>query len=134
MNRPATDIDGVFLALDWTNSQAGKFARKAHINLQELRALKYEIRKIAFASPASCKRSRRVTIGIDSRVVVGAANKGRSSSYRLNGILRSLCGLLVGSRLQLSTPWVSTGANPADHPSRGKIHLPLYLFLLSFLI
>ena len=51
----------------------------------------------------------------DSRVVVG---KGRSSSRKLNGILRSMLGYMVGGRVAVVNIWVDTHHNPADHPSR----------------
>jgi hypothetical protein len=54
----------------------------------------------------------------DSRVVVGAFSKGRSSSFKLNGILRSLVPFLVLGNLKVVLLWVETESNLADHPSR----------------
>ncbi len=54
----------------------------------------------------------------DSRVVIGAFSKGRSSSFRLNGILRSRLPFLVFSDICLALLWVETKSNIADYPSR----------------
>ena len=45
------------------------------------------------------RERRRTVVLIDSRVVLGAASKGRSSSLRLNKIVRSLLGWSVASVL-----------------------------------
>ena len=61
---------------------------------------------------------QRLLVLSDSRVCIGAVAKGRSSSFKLNGILRSLTSWLVLGDLSLGMLWVSTKANPADDPSR----------------
>ena len=88
-----------------------------HFNLGECRALKKEVRSLA--SDPRRHRSRRVVI-LDSRVVVGAWAKGRSSSSRLNGIIRSCIGLLCVAHLSINVMWTSTASNPADFPSRNR--------------
>jgi len=54
----------------------------------------------------------------DSRVVVGACAKGRSSSFKLNGLLRTQLPFLVFGDLALALLWVETESNVADFPSR----------------
>ena len=54
----------------------------------------------------------------DSRVVIGAFGKGRSSSFKLNGILRGLIPHMILGCVSFALVWIETGANPADHPSR----------------
>ncbi|CAE7206467.1 unnamed protein product [Symbiodinium sp. CCMP2592] len=54
----------------------------------------------------------------DSRVVVGACTKGRSSSFKLNGMLRSQLPYLIFGDLALALLWVETESNFADWPSR----------------
>ena len=117
---PRTDdiTNRLFKSLEWVPRLSGKFARTAHINLQEARALKYEVRRLCADSPHECRTHRRLVVGLDSRVLVGAASKGRSSSYLLNGVLRTYTGILLGCRLAVAYPWVETHSNPADHPSR----------------
>eukprot|EP00971_Amphidinium_carterae_P226833 4498632-Amphidinium_carterae.1 len=53
-------------------------------------------------------------------VAVAVVAKGRSSSSRLNRVLRQLSGLLVQHEIMLDVVWVPTWANPSDAPSRGK--------------
>ena len=54
----------------------------------------------------------------DSRVVCGCVAKGRSSSYKLNGMLRGLLPHLNMGKITISILWVETSSNYADHPSR----------------
>eukprot|EP00973_Karenia_brevis_P057981 8071535-Karenia_brevis.AAC.1 len=54
----------------------------------------------------------------DSKVVVYCFAKGRSSSYRLNGLLRRVLGHLVLGRVSFVNLWVRSECNPADDPSR----------------
>jgi hypothetical protein len=51
-------------------------------------------------------------------------SKGRSSSFSLNLWLRKLLPYLLAGQLYLALVWISTGIDPADHPSRGR-GLPL---------
>ena len=104
------------MALPWRTRDGYAFRVKAHITLQEARALRRPLLELAAASSVP----RRVVIFIDSAVCVGAFSKGRSSSFRLNGILRSVAGHLLAANLEASLVWVSTGANPADFPSRDR--------------
>ena len=60
----------------------------------------------------------------DSRVVIGAVAKGRSSSFRLNGILRSMVPFLTLAQIALGLLWVETDSNAADYPSRFKLLPP----------
>ena len=73
----------------------------AHINLQEARALRREIKRECIRSGSA----RRLLVFCDSMVCVGAFSKGRSSSFKLNGITRATFGALdvrgdgIGSHL-----------------------------------
>ncbi len=110
--------NALFEQLPWRVSNAGRFRHSGHINLQETRALKAEIKNMILQDPTRCKLHRRSVVGVDSRVLCGAGMKGRSSSYRLNGVLRTLTSLLISYRISIALPWVATHSNPADHPSR----------------
>ena len=57
--------------------------RARHINVHELRTMLASERRRGFLEPSS-----RLITGSDSQVSLGAALKGRSSSPRLNGLLR----------------------------------------------
>ena len=56
----------------------------------------------------------------DSRVVIGAATKGRSSSWRLNTVLRRCAAFQLAFDLILWQRHVPSAQNPADGPSRGQ--------------
>ena len=101
--------------LDWYSTASYVFKETSHINLQELRALRRELYKLA--SDRSNHNSVQLCFN-DSRVVVGAVSKGRSSSFKLNGLLRTLIPFLVVSNIALGLLWVETSSNPADFPSR----------------
>lgn len=100
----------------WTASQSLKFSKKEHINILELEMVKQEIK----ARANSGKSCSRIVNLCDSRVVVGAFGKGRSSSKSLNHKLRSCVPWLLVADLHLVNLWVPTDKNPADYPSRGK--------------
>ena len=100
----------------WTASQSLRFTKAEHINILELEMLKQEIKDRANSN----RGHARVVNLCDSRVVVGAFAKGRSSSRNLNHRLRSCVPWLLTSDLHLVNLWVPTDRNPADHPSRGK--------------
>ena len=61
----------------------------------------------------------RQLVALDSAVCVGALGKGRSSSFKLNGIMMGLLPYLVVANLSVAAFWIGTKSNPADHPSRG---------------
>lgn len=103
--------------LKWKATSSYTFRQTSHINLQEARALRREVARLA--------KNRRSGNCIqicfnDSRVVCGAVGKGRSSSYKLNGILRGMLPYLLLANISLGLIWVETDSNPADHPSRMK--------------
>ena len=101
--------------LRWQVVGSYSFRNTHHINLQEARALKREVVRLA-GDPGNMDL---IQIALnDSMVVVGAVCKGRSSSFRLNGILRSQLPFLAFGRVHLALLWVETSANLADWPSR----------------
>jgi hypothetical protein len=79
--------------LPWSVRSAYRFKAPAHINLQEARALRREIKHLARADSVA----KRVLVFIDSLVVLGAFAKGRSSNFKLNRILRSTLPYLTGT-------------------------------------
>ena len=101
--------------LEWQVVGSYSFRKTYHINLQEARALKREVCRLS-SDPANIG-SIQVALN-DSMVVVGAVCKGRSSSFRLNGILRSQLPFLAFADISLALLWVETAANLADWPSR----------------
>ena len=100
----------------WTASQTLKFSKKEHINILELEMVKQEIK----ARANSGRSHSRIVNLCDSRVVLGAFGKGRSSSRNLNHKLRSCVPWLLVADLHVVNLWVPTDKNPADYPSRGR--------------
>ena len=94
-------------SMDWQVTGSYAFRETSHVNLQEVRALRREVRRLA-----ACGEGRNsVLICLnDSRVVVGCVSKGRSSSYKLNGMLRAMIFHLVLGRMSLALLWVETSA------------------------
>ena len=106
---PSLYASTVAESLHWKVTSSYHFRNTHHINLQEARALKRELEQM----------TRDVCLN-DSRVVCGAVAKGRSSSFRLNGILRSMIPFLTLANVAVGILWVETDSNPADYPSRFK--------------
>ena len=101
--------------LDWRVTGRYSFRSSSHINLQELLALRREIVKLA----SDFEAGGQVQLAFnDSRVAIGAVAKGRSSSYKVNGLLRAQLPFLVMGNLALALLWIETESNLADHPSR----------------
>ena len=112
---PSKFASVVSQCVHWHVRASYSFRQTSHINLQEARALRRELMRMA-ANPAW--RNHLIICLNDSRVVVGCMSKGRSSSYKLNGVMRSLVPHLVTSGLGIGLIWIETGANIADCPSR----------------
>ena len=115
---PSEDASSLSEMLPWRITRAYKFRRKMHINYQEMKALGVEVKYLARGSG----RRRRHLYFSDSWVVAGAWTKGRSSSLRLNSILRSLLPYMIAGELSIAVLWIKSGSNFANAPSRG---LPL---------
>ena len=91
-----------------------QFRAPNHINILELTALASLIRHLA--KPGSAKTE--ILCCVDSRVVLGAVSKGRSSSRRLNYCLRRLAFECPSASLSIDLLWLPSWGNPADAPSR----------------
>ena len=87
-----------------------------HINLEEGRAL---ITFVKWVLRCERRFRKRVVVLVDSKVVLGACVKGRSSSAPLNALLRRLAALCFAGGLVLHCVFVPTSHNPSDWPSRG---------------
>eukprot|EP00971_Amphidinium_carterae_P195176 3873124-Amphidinium_carterae.1 len=86
-----------------------------HINILELRAVFVLLQRLIKQGIHYC----RLVLLCDSLVAVSVLAKGRSSSRRLNFIVRRISALLLSYRITLDVVWVPTWANPSDAPSRG---------------
>ena len=91
-----------------------KFAVPGHINILECRAYKTWIKWCARRHP----RCRLLGL-IDSRVLLGAAAKGRSASAAICRVLKTSLPYVLGSALYPGGLHVYSAKNRADGPSRG---------------
>eukprot|EP00435_Cladocopium_sp_Y103_P074095 s580_g46.t1 len=90
-----------------------KFKKSGHINTLECRVYKSWLKHSAKAHPCS-----RILGLLDSRVTMGAAAKGRSSSRALSRILRGSLGYVLGGALYPGALHCRSAWNRADGPSR----------------
>ena len=91
--------------------------RGAHINVCEHRARRSWLRKLV-RDPQN--HGTRQLLGLDSRVTVGSAAKGRSSAKAINHECRKTMPLLIAVEIQEGIFWLRSASNPADGPSRGQ--------------
>jgi hypothetical protein len=108
------ELEAVMNAHCWSTTHACKFSHRQHINILEMKMVKAELKDLT----KNVSDPHRAVLLVDSRVVVGAFSKGRSSSRQLNRLLRSMLGWTIAGRVSLHLVWVGTKSNPADHPSR----------------
>ena len=99
----------------WHVARHWPFTVEEHINLLELRAVihtfEWRLRKKTFGDT----RALHLT---DSQVALSVAVKGRSSSRRINKLLRRYAALQLAGGILPLLAWVESELNPADAPSR----------------
>ena len=91
------------------------FKQRNHINVQESRVYASWIKHCAKAH-----RDSRFVGLLDSRVTIGAASKGRSSSYAISRVLKQSIPYVIGSNLYPGALHVYSSKNRGDGPSRDK--------------
>ncbi|CAE8616972.1 unnamed protein product [Polarella glacialis] len=99
-------------SLPWVTNMVYKFKDGGHINLKEARAYRSLLKRL----PRDCKP----VVGQDSKVCIGALNKGRSSSAALNKILVGLMPYVIGKNMHPCSYHQPTWGMRADAPSRSK--------------
>ena len=92
-----------------------KFKLPGHINVNEMRTYKSWIKSMAKSSPDS-----RFVGLLDSRVTIGAAAKGRSSSYALTRVLKGSMAYVIGGGLYPGLLHCYSQDNRADDPTRHR--------------
>ena len=90
-----------------------RFKKSGHINVLECRVYKSWLKHCCKKHPGS-----RIVSFLDSRVTMGAAAKGRSSSKALSRILRTSLGYIIGGCLYPGSLHCRSAWNRADGPSR----------------
>ena len=113
---PVPDIDSFIEALKWESPIGYDLKLTEHINVQELKALNDEVQRRSVRGD----HDLRIVMACDSRVVVGAMAKGRSSSRVLSKHLRRLCSICVAHGLS----WVFFGLALAVTPAKPRCALP----------
>ena len=99
----------------WRVAQSYGWKMPRHINVLVLEAMFLHVkRRMREKRGVGC---RFIHLS-DSQVVAGVVTKGRSSSWRLNRVVRRLGGLLLGCHGYCVVGWDKTAENPADGPSR----------------
>ena len=88
-----------------------------HINAQELRAL---VGLITRRCRSSANFKQRLVALLDNLAACGAAAKGRSSSRRMNRLLRRLGAFLLAADVYIAPRYIASAVNPADPPSRRR--------------
>ena len=101
-----------------------RFKKPGHINVNEARTYKSLLKAVAKSEP-----NTRFLAILDSRVTIGAASKGRSSSGAISTILRGCIAYCVGGNLFPGLLHGPSEKNPADAPSRDRdVPAPIRLF------
>ena len=108
------DLNVVGKFLKWETKSSYYFRSSSHVNLQETRASFREIRHMS--KQRNPTHHQELLCLVDSEVALGAISKGRSSSFKLNGILRGVIGYLVCFDISLKLVLIPSGSNPADAP------------------
>ena len=90
-----------------------RFKKSGHINVNEARTYKSFLKAAAKTEPDS----RLVGI-LDSRVTIGAAAKGRSSSFAISRIVQGCLPYIIGSGLYPGLLHCYSDMNRSDGPSR----------------
>lgn len=92
-----------------------KFRKGSHINVLEARTFKTWLKHCAKKYPNS-----RLLALLDSRVTLGAAAKGRSSSFAISRVLQGCLGYVIGGGLYPGGLHICSAKNRSDAPSRNK--------------
>ena len=103
---------------DFRTVFAVRATRPAHINILEAESLNLGL---SWFLRRPDRHNKRLVILLDSRVALGGASKGRSSSGPLLRCLRRTAALTLAGQLQPYYVFVGTSDNPADAPSRGLL-------------
>ena len=99
----------------WRSLQAYAWKQPHHINVLEFNAF-FNYLRACVRKPVN--HSNRMLHVLDSRVASCVIAKGRSSSCKLNRILRPVSALLLASNVYVFPLWTVSGWNFADYGTR----------------
>jgi hypothetical protein len=97
--------------------RSGRFARREHINVLELRALLAAVRWLP-----NFPALTRVKFWVDNTSAMHACRNGRSRNFRSNAISARIWSLLRDKNIAAELAYVPSAENLADAPSRLSIH------------
>ena len=92
-----------------------KFNKGNHINVLEARTYKTWLKHCSKKYP-----NHRLLALLDSRVTLGAAAKGRSSSFAISRVLQGCLGYILGGGLYPGGLHICSAKNRSDAPSRNR--------------
>jgi len=90
----------------------------AHINVAEGRAVLRWLQRVVRTKEAW---DHKLVIVVDSRVVKGAFDKGRSPSWSINRIIQQVASLALVAGLWLEILYTPSEFNVGDLPSRHRV-------------
>ena len=99
----------------WSVAHSYPYKTNEHINMLELRSI---LHALEWRARTGTFHSCRFLHLSDSQICLAVLTKGRSSSKRLNRILRRIAALCLCLNLYPLWAWVESRLNPADEPSR----------------
>jgi hypothetical protein len=99
----------------WRVALATRWQHMDHINILEGHAC---LLSLKWLSKFPESQDTRFLFLSDSQVIVGAFQKGRSSSRRILNLCRRFAAYLLVLNIRPYFVWIPTDVNPADVPSR----------------
>ena len=115
---PPLDAEFAAVIAEWPWRVCAAYDMEAdHINAQELRVF---VSLIVRRCRSAANTGQRIVGLLDNLAATGAAAKGRSSSRRMNRLLRRLGAFLMAADVYIAPKYVPSGVNPADPPSRHR--------------
>ena len=90
----------------------------AHINIAEARAV---LRWVQIITRSASARGCKLVVVVDSKVVRGALNKGRSPSWSLNRVLQQIDAVALACGVWLEVLYTPSEFNVGDLPSRDQL-------------
>ena len=99
----------------WSVAHTYPYKTREHINLLELRSI---LHALEWRARTATFHSCRFLHLSDSQICLAVLTKGRSSSRRINRILRRISALCLCLNLYPLWAWVESRLNPADEQSR----------------
>lgn len=111
----AHEVPYLAMRWEWRAIMAYPWKQEAHINELEINALAVYLKTRTRSDRGNPKKFFHV---LDSMVSRGALAKGRSSSKRLNKVVRKCSAHLIAADMCMFPLWTISKWNFADKPSR----------------